>query len=83
VGIAASGLGMNVATIPGPLAVIRPLVPLTYAADAFAAAISGTTASLGADAIALALFLVAGLLVTLLAALARPGARDSTASVAA
>ena len=78
VAIAASGLGMNVAAIPGPLAAIRPLVPLTYAADALGATISGTTANLAVDAVALTVVLVAGLLVTLAtAASARSGARDS------
>jgi len=78
VAIAASGLGMNVAAIPGPLAAIRPLLPLTYAADALGATIAGTTANLTVDAVALTAFLVAGLLATLAAAaIARSGARDS------
>ncbi|HEU0243051.1 MAG TPA: YhgE/Pip family protein, partial [Candidatus Limnocylindrales bacterium] len=64
-GIAASGLGVEAAAVPGPLALIRPLLPLTYAIDAFRAAIAGAGGSLAVDAVALLAFLVAGVLVTL------------------
>jgi putative membrane protein len=64
-GIAASGLGVDAAAIPGPLAALRPLLPLTYAIDAFRAAIAGAGGSLGIDLVVLTGFLVAGVLVTL------------------
>jgi len=69
-GIAASGVGLGAAAVPAPLAAIRPLVPLTYAIDAFRGAVLGSAASYGADALALGLFLVASVLVTLAVAAA-------------
>ena len=52
-GIAASGIGMDAATVPGPLAAIRPLLPLTAATDAFRGAVVGAGGSLAIDAIVL------------------------------
>jgi putative membrane protein len=64
-GIAASGLGVGASAVPGPLALVRPLLPLTYAIDAARGAIGGTGGSLAIDAVALLAFLVASVLVTL------------------
>ena len=62
-GIAASGIGMDAAAVPGPLAAIRPLLPLTAATDAFGGAVVGAGGSLAIDAIVLLGWLVAGVLV--------------------
>jgi uncharacterized protein (DUF58 family) len=59
---------MDAAAVPGPLAAIRPLMPLTWAIDAFRGAITGSGALLAVDAMLLLVFLLAGLLVTLAAA---------------
>jgi RND superfamily putative drug exporter len=67
-GIAASGIGMDAAAVPGPLAAIRPLLPLTAAIDAFRVAVVGGGGSLAVDGIVLLGWLVAGLLVSLAAA---------------
>ena len=59
---------MDAAAVPGPLAAIRPLLPLTAATDAFRGAVAGAGGSLAIDAIVLLGWLVAGVLVTLVAA---------------
>ena len=64
-GIASSGIGVEAAAIPGPLLLFRPLLPLTYAIDAFRGAIAGAGGSLAVDGVVLLAFLVAGVLVTL------------------
>jgi RND superfamily putative drug exporter len=51
--------------LPGPLAALRPLMPVTWAADAFRACIDGTTAGLATGVLALAGSLALALLVTL------------------
>ncbi len=51
--------------LPGPLAFLRPLMPVTWAADAFRACIDGTTAGLATGVLALAGSLAIALLVTL------------------
>ena len=55
-GVAASGLGTDPSVVPWPLAMLRPLLPTTYAIDAFAVTISGV-GSLAADIVALTAFL--------------------------
>jgi putative drug exporter of the RND superfamily len=75
IGIAASGMPIGSAAAPGPLALVRPLVPLTYAIDAFHGAVAGSGSASAIDAIVLAGWLVAGLLVTLAVA-AGAGRRD-------
>jgi putative membrane protein len=74
-GIAASGLGMDSAAVPGVLSAIRPLLPLSYAIDAFRDAIGGTGGALLVGAIVLSVFLIASVMVTLAAA-ATPGRRQ-------
>jgi uncharacterized phage infection (PIP) family protein YhgE len=81
-GIAASGIGMDAATVPGPLAAIRPLLPLTAAADAFRGAVVGAGGSLAIDAVVLLGWLVAGVLVTLAAAAAAERLTDDDAEPA-
>jgi putative membrane protein len=66
--IAASGVPLSTAATPGPLGILAPFVPLTYAIDAFRGAIAGGGSSPAIDAIVLAGFLVAGVLVALAAA---------------
>jgi len=51
--------------LPGPLAFLRPLLPVTWAADAFRACIDGTTAGLATGVLLLAGALAVALLVTL------------------
>ena len=63
--VAASGMVLGTAAVPGPLAVLHPFLPLTYAVDAFRAAIAGGGGSPAVDAIVLSAFLVASVLVTL------------------
>jgi putative membrane protein len=79
--VAASGLVLGAAAVPGPLAVIRPFLPLSYAVDAFRAAIAGGGGSPAIDAIVLATFLFASVLVTLAyaAGLGRGAAREDGA----
>jgi putative membrane protein len=69
-GIAASGIGMDPATVPGPLAAIRPLLPLTAAIDAFRGAVVGAGGSAAIAGVVLLGWLVAALLVTLAVAAA-------------
>ena len=82
-GIAASGIGMDAAAVPGPLAAIRPLLPLTAATDAFRGAVVGAGGSLAIDAIVLLGWLVAGVLVTLAAAAAADRNPDDEAEAVA
>ncbi len=63
--VAASGVSLTAATMPGPLAVLHPLVPLTYAIDAFRGAITGGASATVLNAAVLVVWLVAALLVTL------------------
>ena len=82
-GIAASGIGVDAAAVPGPLAAIRPLLPLTAATDAFRGAVVGAGGSLAIDAIVLLGWLVAGVLVTLAAAAAADRNPDDEAEAVA
>jgi RND superfamily putative drug exporter len=70
VGIAASGIALEAAAAPGPLALLRPLVPLSYAIDAFRGAIAGAGSAPAVDAAVLAAWLLAGILGVLAATVA-------------
>ncbi len=61
----AAAVGFPAAVIPGPIAAIRPLLPMTYAVDALRGAITGAGSVPAIDTFALVAFLVVGLLVTL------------------
>jgi putative membrane protein len=63
--VAASGVLLSAATLPGPLAAIHPFVPLTYAIDAFRGAITGAASATVLNAAVLVVWLVAAVLVTL------------------
>jgi RND superfamily putative drug exporter len=62
---AACGSPYLVDSLPAPLAFIRPLMPVTWAADAFRACIDGTTAGLTSGVLLLGGSLAIALLVTL------------------
>jgi uncharacterized phage infection (PIP) family protein YhgE len=78
-GIAASGLGMDAAAVPGPLSAIRPLLPLSYAIDAFRDAITGSGGALLMGGIVLCVFLITGVMVTLAAAASTGRGADDVA----
>jgi RND superfamily putative drug exporter len=63
--VAASGVPFTSAAAPGPLAALSPLVPLTYAIDAFRGAIAGGGSSPAVDAVVLGGWLLTSVLVTL------------------
>jgi putative membrane protein len=63
--VAASGVLLSAATLPGPLAVLHPFVTLTYAIDAFRGAITGGASATALNAAVLVAWLVAAVLVTL------------------
>ena len=77
---AACGTPYLVDSLPAPLAFLHPLLPVTWAADAFRACIEGTTTGLGPAVILLAGSLVIALLVTLAVAF---GSDRPTATAAA
>ena len=79
--VAASGVTLGSGAIPGPLAALRPFLPLSHAIDAFRNAIAGGAASPAVDAAVLVAWLVVALLVSLAAAAgARMFERPATAT---
>ncbi len=66
--VAAVGIPYAASTAPGLIGALGPLMPMTYAADAFRGAIAGGGSHPGLDALVLAAFLVVALLITLAAA---------------
>lgn len=62
-GFAASGYPFGVDALPGPLALVRPILPTSWAGDAIRAAIESSTASVGVETAVLTGFLVMGALV--------------------
>ena len=71
--LAASGLFLPLAALPGPLAALHPLLPLSWASDALAAAIGGGSADVGLALAVLAAWLIGALAVTLAIALRHGG----------
>jgi RND superfamily putative drug exporter len=63
--VAASGLVYPVDALPGPLAALHPLVPMTWASDALTVAIGGGTGSIGTAVVVLTGWLLASLVITL------------------
>jgi RND superfamily putative drug exporter len=80
--VAASGLLYPVDALPGPLAFLHPLLPLTWASDALATCIGGGTAEIGPQVAVLAACSLGALLVILLVT-ARPGGPETTAGLGA
>ncbi len=78
--VAAAGIPLGTAAVPGPLAALHPLLPLTYAVDAFRGAITGGGSMPAVDAAVLAAFGLVGVLVTL-AYSAGAGRRDAKPEV--
>ena len=81
--LAASGLLLPVAALPGPLAALHPLLPMSWASDALATTIGGGTAAIGPALVVLAAWLLGALVVTLALATRggqgpRPAARFHT-----
>ncbi len=74
----AAALGFPVAVTPGPIAALHPLLPMSYAVDAFRGAITGAGSAPMIDAFALTAFLVVGLLVTLAGVASRAARRTRT-----
>ncbi|MCJ7712748.1 MAG: hypothetical protein MUQ32_18160, partial [Chloroflexi bacterium] len=81
--VAASGVSLTAATVPGPLAILHPFVPLTYAIDAFRGAITGAASATGLNAAVLVAWLVAALLVSLAATAGASMRREAATSGAA
>lgn len=75
--LAASGLLYPVEALPGPLAVMHPLLPMTYATDALATTIGGGQAGIGTQLAVLGAWLVGALLASLLLVV-RPGGPAAT-----
>ena len=63
--MAAVGFLYPASTMPGPLAVLRIFMPMTYAVDAMRGAITGVGVSPGIDVVVLTGWLVVAMLVTL------------------
>ena len=80
--VAASGFPYGVDALPGPLAFLHPLLPMSWAADALRIAVAGASASMAADLVVLAGWLLVGVLVTLAVA-AGAGRRTGDAAAAA
>ena len=74
----AAALGFPVAVTPGPIAALHPLLPMSYAVDAFRGAITGAGSAPVIDAFALTAFLVVGLLVTLAGVASQAARRTRT-----
>ncbi|HYO42640.1 MAG TPA: YhgE/Pip family protein [Candidatus Limnocylindrales bacterium] len=66
--VAAVAIPFAASMAPGPIAVITPFLPMTYAVDGFRGAIAGSGSSPAIDVLVLAAFLVVALLITLAAA---------------
>jgi len=79
--VAVIGIPYAASAIPGPVAVLYPLMPLTHAVDAMRGAIAGGGSNPAVDAIVLAAFLVVSLMITLAAA-AGPAMRRGQAGAA-
>ena len=60
-------------TLPGPVAVLHPFLPMTHAVEAMRASISGGGSAVALDAAVLVAWLVMALLVTLAAAAGAEG----------
>jgi RND superfamily putative drug exporter len=61
----AAAVGFPVAVLPGPIAALHPLLPMSYAVDALRGAITGAGSRPLSNAFALTAFLLVGLLMTL------------------
>jgi putative membrane protein len=70
---ASAGAWLPVETAPGFFRALHPLLPMTYAVEAFRTAMAGGAASLVAAALVLVAWTVAGLTVTLVAVRLRAG----------
>ncbi len=79
--LTSAGWPYPVETAPIPFQVLHPLLPLTYAVDAFRSAITGG-GSIGIPAVVLAGWLVVALLVTLAVAARHGGARRAGVAAA-
>ncbi|MHB8960158.1 MAG: MMPL family transporter [Candidatus Limnocylindrales bacterium] len=64
-GVAASGYPFGVDALPGPLAIIRPLLPTSWAVDAIRACIESVSSSVAVDVAVLVAWLIVGALVVL------------------
>jgi putative membrane protein len=77
--VAASGLGAGVDGLPGPLAFLHPLLPMSWATDALRTSIRGGPGEIAVDLVVLAGWMLIGLLVGL-AATAGARSRDVAAA---
>ncbi len=64
-GIGASGYPFGVDALPGPLSIIRPVLPTSWAIDGIRAAIESASSSVAVDAAVLGAWLILGVLVVL------------------
>ena len=71
--LAASGLFLPAGSLPGPLAFLHPLLPMSWASDALATAIGGGTSGIGQALAVLAAWLLGALVVTMVVATRRGG----------
>ena len=72
-GVAASGYPSGVDALPGPLALIRPLLPTSWAVDAIRACIESARSSVALDAAVLVGWLIVGAMVVLAVTVGRRG----------
>ena len=82
-GVAASGYPSGVDALPGPLALIRPLLPTSWAVDATRACIESARSSVALDAAVLVGWLIVGAMVVLAVTVGagrRSGARRPAAA---
>jgi putative membrane protein len=63
--VAAVGIPYAASTVPGPIALLHPFLPMSYAVDAMRGAIAGGGSVPAVDAVVLTAFLVTALLITL------------------
>jgi RND superfamily putative drug exporter len=64
-GIAASGYPFGVDALPGPLSIVRPILPTSWAIDAIRSTIESTNSSVAVDVAVLAAWLIVGVLAVL------------------
>ncbi len=80
-GVAASGYPFGVDALPGPLALIRPVLPTSWAIDAVRACIESTSSSVMVDVAVLAAWLVMGVLLVLAVTVGGTRRREAATTV--